>query len=127
MKSWLRFAWIPVGFMLSQGLCVWIFVDGLLHFYDHQVWVNVLNSLGIPLCCYNIYKMGRTTGEIYRDHKLNQATLAAWRRLRDRGRYIKGPEELEAYIRELEELDPAFAADVRKNLQEFLPNEHDIR
>jgi hypothetical protein len=121
MKRYVRLYWLPVVHMLSQALCIWIFIRGLLDFYGHSMWINALNALGVPLCVYNLYKMGHLVGGVHQDVRRAEAELASWQRIREQGRHIKGPEELAAYIREIEELDPAFAADLRENLQEFLP------
>jgi hypothetical protein len=120
MKAYVKLFWIPALFIASQAACIYTFLHGLLHFYDHAIWVNVINALGVPLSIHNVYRIGRTTGGIWQDIRKREAHLARWKLLATRGRTIKGPEEMEAYIREIEEVDPAMGADIRKNLRDFL-------
>jgi hypothetical protein len=119
-KTCVKFYWIPVLFFASQALCMWIFFDNLLHFYDHHWWVQAINALGLPLSAYNVYRMGRLMGEVHRDVRKNEADLARWQQLGVRSHTIRNAEEFEAFVKDIEALDPAMAADIRRDMQEWL-------
>jgi hypothetical protein len=117
----LVFYGIPAGFILMQSVCVFVFLHHLLHFSDSPWWSQAINCLVLPLSVHSIYKLGRTVIGIHLDMRKHKRELARWKSLQKRGRHIQGPEELARYIADIEELDPAMAADLRENLKEFLP------
>lgn len=119
-----RYYLLPIGVIVLQLVTAGFLLWSLCHFYDRPWWIQAINSLTLPMCVFNAYRIARTTLEIRQLEKEHQVTMARLRRVLDTvdtmRRAARGPDELEQYIREIEELDSAMGADLRKNLGEFL-------
>ncbi|NUX58707.1 hypothetical protein [Paraburkholderia youngii] len=122
-RFYLKLQLVGALVIVGQALVIWIDIGQLLHFSDHPAWLQFLNCLVVVMAVVTIYRMGHTMGGAYRDWKEHKATMAKLRALGEqlRARDINGPDEMEAYVRELEALDPEFGADIRKNMKDFLP------
>lgn len=63
--------------VVAELLCAWIFGSQLWHFHEHAWYFQALNSAGLPLALYTVFRSVRLTWQIHQDEKEHVARMQA--------------------------------------------------
>lgn len=97
--------WIDIAVIISQ---LWVLATGgwqLAHFSRFPEWQQMLNCLVAPVLVWNVYRLTGLARWWLQEDVREQERERECRRLR------------EQMLKEIEELDPRFAAHVREELK----------
>jgi hypothetical protein len=110
-------------FMIAMQLSIIAFdLWQLMHWSDYPQWSMAMNCVIIPVCAWSAWRLSVSVRDIWQLWRRHQERLSYYSQqhmnLVMGGKFIRGPEEVAQYLKDVEAIDPELAKDLRKNLKD---------